>query len=75
MLVFKPAFSLSSFALNKALFNYSSLSAYIRVVSFAFLRLLIFLLAILIPAISSSPTFHIMYSALKVNKQGDNIQP
>ena len=74
MLVFKPAFLLSSFALNKALFNYYSLSA-IRVVSFAYLRLLIFLLAILIPAVSSSPTFHIMYSALRLNKQGDNIQP
>ena len=37
---------------------------------------LIFLLAILIPAcVSSSPAFHMMYSALKLNKQDDNIQP
>ena len=53
----------------------SSLSA-IRVVSSAYLRLLIFLPAILIPACaSSSPAFHMMYSAHKLNKQGDNIQP
>ena len=42
----------------------------------AYLRLLIFLPAILIPACaSSSPAFHMMYSAYKLNKQGDNIQP
>ena len=35
-----------------------------------------FLLAILIPACaSSSPAFLMMYSAYKLNKQGDNIQP
>ena len=35
-----------------------------------------FLLAMLIPACaSSSPAFHMMYSAQKLNKQGDNIQP
>ena len=40
------------------------------------LRLLIFLLAILIPACaSSSLAFCMMYSAYKLNKQGDNIQP
>ena len=55
MLSFKPAFSLSSFI--KRLFSFSSLSA-IRVVSFAHLRLLIFLPAILILAsVSSSPAF------------------
>ena len=37
---------------------------------------LIFLPAILIPACaSSSPAFLMMYSAYKLNKQGDNIQP
>ena len=47
----------------------------IRVVSSVYLRLLIFLLAILIPACaSSSPAFLMMYSAYKLNKQGDNIQ-
>ena len=47
-----------------------------RVVSSAYLRLLIFLLAILIPACASfSPAFCMMYSAYKLNKQGDNIQP
>ena len=35
-----------------------------------------FLLAILTPAcVSSSPAFLMMYSAYKLNKQGDNIQP
>ena len=47
MLSFKPPFSLSSFTLIKRLFSSSSLSA-IRVVSSAYLRLLIFLPAILI---------------------------
>ena len=57
------------------LFSSSSLSA-IRVVSSAYLRLLIFLPAILIPAcVSSSPAFLMMYSVYKLNKQGDNIQP
>ena len=75
MLSFKPTFSLSSFTFIKRLFSYSSLSA-IRVVSSADLRLLIFLLAVLIPACaSSSPVFLVMYSAYKLNNQGDNIEP
>ena len=75
MLSFKPAFSLSYFILIKRLFDSSLLFA-IWVVSSAYLRLLIFLPAILIPACaSSSPAFHMMYSAYKLNKQGDNIQP
>ena len=75
MLSFKPAFSLSSLTFIKKLFSSSSLSA-IRVVSSAYLRLLIFLLAILIPACaSSSLAFHLMYSTCKLKYQGDNIQP
>ena len=75
MLIFKPAFSLSSFTFIKRFFSFSSLSA-IRVVSSAYLRLLIFLPAILISACaSSSPAFLVMYSAYKLNKQGDNTQP
>src|SRR5574337_111490 len=75
MLSFKPTFSLSSCTFIKRLFNSSSLSA-IKVVSSAYLRLLIFLLAILMSACaSSSPAFLMMYSAYKLNKQGDNIQP
>ena len=71
---FKPGFSLSSFTLIKRLFSYSSLSA-MRVVSSAYLKLLIFLPAVLIPAWdSSSPAIHVMYSAYRLNKQGDNIQ-
>ena len=75
MLSFKPTFSLSSFTFIKRLFSFYSLSV-IRVVSSAYLRLLIFPLAILIPACaSSSPAFLMMYSAYKLNKQGDNIKP
>ena len=75
MFSFKPAFSLFSFTFIERLFSSSSLSA-IRVVLSAYLRLLIFLPAILIPACaSSSPAFHMMYSAYKLNKQGNNIQP
>ena len=49
MFSFKPTFSLSSFTFIKSLFSSSSLSA-ISMVSSAYLMLLIFLLAILIPA-------------------------
>ena len=67
MLSFKPTFSLYSFTFIRRLFSFSSLSA-IRVVSSAYLRLLIFLPAILIPACaSSSPAFLMMYSAYKLN--------
>ena len=63
MLYFKPAFSLSSSILLKRLFNS------IIVVS-AYLRLLIFLLAILIPSYDSSTlAFCMMYSARKLNIQ------
>ena len=75
MLSFKPTFSLSSFTFIKRLFSSSLLSA-IKVMSSEYLRLLIFLLAILIPACASfSPAFRMMYSAYKLNKQGDNMQP
>ena len=75
MLSFKLAFSLFSFTFVKRLFSSSLLSA-IKVVSSAYLRLLIFLSAILISACnSSSLVFCMMYSAYKLNKQGENIQP
>ena len=75
MLSFKPALSLSSLTFNKKLFSSFSLSA-IKVVSSAYLRLLMFLPAILIPACGPSRmAFCMMYSACKLNKQGDNIQP
>ena len=61
MLKFYPIFSPSSFTFIKRLFSSSSISA-IRVVSSAYLRLLIFLLVILIPAFDSfSPAFHMVY--------------
>ena len=75
MLSFKPGFSLTSFTFMKRFFSFSLFSV-IRVVSSVYLRLLIFLPATLIPTCaSSSPAFHVMYSAYKLNKQGDNIQP
>ena len=75
MLSFKPTFSLS-FTFIKRPYSSSLLSA-IRVVSSVYLRWLIFLPAILIPPawVSSSPAFLMMYSAGKLNKQSDNIQP
>ena len=72
MLSFKPTFypPLSLWSRDS---GSSSLSA-IRVVSSAYLRLLIFLPAILsLACASSSPAFFMMYSAYKLNKQGDNI--
>ena len=75
MLSFKSTYSLSSFTFIKRLFSSSSLYA-VTVVSAAYLKLLIFLLAILIPACaSSSLIFHMIYSAYKLNKQGNKIWP
>ena len=63
MLSFKPAFSLSYFTFIKRLFS-SSLLSDIRVVSSAYLRLLIFLPMILIlVCASSSPAFHKLHAA------------
>ena len=74
ILSFKLGFSLSSFTFIKKLFSFSLHSA-ISVVSSAYLKLLIFLPAIWIPAYtSSSLAFCMMYSAYKLNRQGDNIQ-
>ena len=75
MLIFKPTCSLSSYTFTKRLFIYSFCSV-VRVVSSAYLRLLIFFPAFLIPACaSSSLAFSMMYSAYKLNNQGDNIEP
>ena len=75
MLNFKPAFSLSSFTLIKRCLS-SSLFSVIRVVSPAYLRLVIFLLAILILAyVSFRPAFCMMCCAYNLNKQSDNIKP
>ena len=75
MLSFKPTFSFSSYTFFKRLFSSSSLSA-ISVLSSAYLRLLIFLLAILtLACASSSLVFYMMYTAYMLNKQGDNMQP
>ena len=75
-LSFKPDFSLSSFMFKKLL-SFSSFSfSFIRVMSSAYLGLLIFLPAVLIPACpSSSSAFCMMYFAYKLNKHSDSIQP
>ena len=71
---FKPAFPLSSFTSIKKLFS-SSLFSAVNMVSSGYLKLLIFLPAILIlGCASSSSAFCLMYSAYKLNKQGNNIQ-
>ena len=62
--VLSQVFPLPSFTFIKRLFSSSLLSA-IPVVSCAYMRLLIFLLAILIPAwASSSPAFSMLYFSL-----------
>ena len=67
-LCLQPTVSLSSFTFIKRLFSSSLLSAS-KVVSSANLRLLIYLSAILTPACAlSSPAFHMMCSAYKLNK-------
>ena len=54
----------------------SPLLSTIRVLPPVYLRLLIFLPAILISdCASSSPTFCMRHSVYKLNKQGSNIQP
>ena len=69
MLSSKPTFSFSFFI--KRLFSFSLLFA-LRVVSSARLRLLLFLMAILIPACaSSSPVLCMMYFAYRLNEQGE----
>ena len=74
MLNFKLPFSLSSFNFIKRLFYSSSLSA-IRVLSSSYLGCWYFSWQSWFQAcVSSSPEFHMMYSACKLNKQGDNIQ-
>ena len=71
---FKSALSLFSFPFIKRLYFLFTFCHWS--VSSVYLRWLIFLPAILIPAYeSSSPIFSIMFSAYKLNKQGDNIQP
>ena len=65
----KWAFSLSSFTLIKRLISSSSLSPF-RVVQSTYLRLLMFLLLILIPACNySSLAFLMMFSTYRLNKQ------
>jgi len=77
ILSFKPAFSLSSFTLTKRLFSSSSSSA-IRVVSSTIWGFLYFSLQSwfqLAPHLVCSLAFHMIYSAYKLNKRGDNTQP
>ena len=75
MLTFKPFFLLSSSTFIKRLFS----SSLISVIGWCHLHIWdywYFSPAVLIPACdSSSSTFRMMYSAFKLNKQGDSIQP
>ena len=74
ILSFKPAFSLFSCTFIKRFFR-SSLYA-IKVVSFAHLRCWYFSWQSWFQLVSHSAfAFCMMYSAYKLNKQGDNIQP
>ena len=71
---FKPAFSLSSFALIKSFFSSSSLSAN-RVVSSSYLRLLLFFSAIWFQLVIY-PIWHCeLCTLLRLNKLGDNVPP
>ena len=73
--ILSQLFSLSSFTLIKKLLSSFSLSA-IRILSSAYARLFIFLSAVLIPTCdSSSLEFYMMYSAYKLNKQSEDLQP
>ena len=72
MLSFKPTFFTLLFHQEA---HFSFYTSAVRVVSSMYLRLLIFLPAMLIPVCtSSSPAFLMMYSAYKLNNQSDNIQ-
>ena len=72
---FSAKFFTLLFYFHQEALSSSSISA-IRVVSSAYLKLLVFLPAILIPACaSSSPVFLLMHSAYLLNKQGYNIRP
>ena len=77
MLSFKPTFSLSSFTFIQRFFSSSLLPygwCHLHIWGYCYFSL--FSPAILIPACaSSSPGFLMMYSAYKLNKQGDNMQP
>ena len=75
LLSFKPTFSLSSFTFIKRLFSSSALSA-IMVLSSAYLSYWYFAQQSWFQACASPiPAFHMMCSAYKLNKPGDNIQP
>ena len=75
MLSFKPTFHSPLSLLSRGTLVPLHFSA-IRVVSTEYLRLLIFLPTILsLACSSSSPAFLMMYSAYKLNKQGENMQP
>ena len=73
MLSFKPAFSLSSFTFIERLFSSSSLFLpKCGVICIA--EVDSFPCNLDSSCVSSSLVFHMMYSAYKLNKQGDNIQ-
>ena len=75
MLSFKPAFSLSSFTFIKRFFSFSSLftirGCHLHIWGYWYVSQQSWFQLVLHPA----QPFHMMYSAQKSNKQGDNIRP
>ena len=75
MLSFKPAFPFLFYLHQEKVVHFLFAFCHKGGISSAYLRLLLFLPAILSPACaSSSPAFCMMYSALKLDKQSDNTQ-
>ena len=74
MLRFKPTFSTLLFHFHQEALQFFSFCHKGGIICIS--EVIIFLPAILIPACASSrPVFLMIYSAYKLNKQGDNIQP
>ena len=72
VLSFKPAYSLTSFTLIKKFFSFSSLKMFFSSICVSE----VVNVSLLIPACDSLRlAFQMIYSAYKLNKQGDNIQP
>ena len=75
ILSFKPAFSLSSFTFIKKLFSSSSLSAIKVPLHICISDVVDISLVNLHSSLCVIPAFCMMYSAYKLNKLGDGIQP
>ena len=78
MLSFKPTFSLSSFTFIKRLFAFCHKGGIICISEVVDISSSVLDSGLIEPGIglsaSSSLAFHMMYSACKLNKQGDDVQ-